>query len=242
MRFSGYYDLTEDQRTRVGLKLDEAKGKAVAWLLGLEGEKETERSDFGASYKAKEKFKQRVDQYRAKLKEVREFQEELLPRFGNDVLKQKLRTAKADATRMRTDLLSDLDGLLQDSLKSLLTPEQLKKEPLPSIPPPPSLVWTDRLVSYGLLAVGIGLLLGIFTRLSCVGGAVFLLMFYLAMPSLPGVPENLKAEGHYLFINKNIIEMLALLALATTASGCWLGLDGLLRFLNPFTYKRTNSN
>jgi hypothetical protein len=41
-------------------------------------------------------------------------------------------------------------------------------------------------------------------------------------------------EGHYYFVNKNLIEMLALLVLATTRSGCWLGLDGLLHRLNPW--------
>jgi hypothetical protein len=60
------------------------------------------------------------------------------------------------------------------------------------------------------------------------------LLFYLTMPPFPWVPENVRAEGHYLFVNKNLIEMLALLCLATTQSGCWVGLDGLLQFLNPW--------
>ena len=36
-----------------------------------------------------------------------------------------------------------------------------------------------------------------------------------------------------LFINKNLIEMIALLALATTRSGEWVGLDGLKRWFRP---------
>jgi len=95
------------------------------------------------------------------------------------------------------------------------------------------LEWIDWLTKYGLFAVGLGLLAGLFTRLWCVVGAGFLLMFYLAMPPWPGLPENPKAEGHYYFINKNIIEMFALMALATTHSGRWLGLDGLFQFLIP---------
>jgi uncharacterized membrane protein YphA (DoxX/SURF4 family) len=78
------------------------------------------------------------------------------------------------------------------------------------------------------------LLLGLLTRPACLAGAGLLLLFYLAMPPLPGVPDPPRAEGHYLFINKNVIEMLALLVLATTRSGTWFGLDGLLQFLNPF--------
>jgi uncharacterized membrane protein YphA (DoxX/SURF4 family) len=95
------------------------------------------------------------------------------------------------------------------------------------------LEWSDHIVKYGLVLVGSLLLLGFLTRSACVAGALFLLLFFLAMPPFPGWPENPRAEGHYLFINKNIIEMLALLALATTRSGRWAGLDGLVQFLSP---------
>jgi hypothetical protein len=54
------------------------------------------------------------------------------------------------------------------------------------------------------------------------------------MPAFPWLPENIKAEGHYIYVSKNLITALALLALATTSSGCWFGLDGLLQFLNPW--------
>jgi len=66
---------------------------------------------------------------------------------------------------------------------------------------------------------------------------MFLLSFYLAMPPLPGWPDPPRAEGHYLLINKNIIEMLALLALATLPTGRWAGLDGLLQFLRPARWR-----
>lgn len=102
------------------------------------------------------------------------------------------------------------------------------------------LEWSDHIVKYGLVTVGILLLIGLLTRTACVAGALFLLMFFLAMPPFPGWPENPRAEGHYLFINKNIIEMLALLALATTRSGRWAGLDGLVQFLNPRRYRKNS--
>jgi hypothetical protein len=57
------------------------------------------------------------------------------------------------------------------------------------------------------------------------------------MPPLPGLPENPRAEGHYLFINKNTIEMLALLVLATTRSGSWLGLDALISCILKYLFK-----
>lgn len=94
----------------------------------------------------------------------------------------------------------------------------------------------DRTVAWGLTICGLGLLLGCFTRFSAIGGACFLLLFYFALPPLPGLPDNPMAEGKYLFINKNLIEALALLTLATTASGRLLGLDGLLSLFPPFKY------
>jgi uncharacterized membrane protein YphA (DoxX/SURF4 family) len=94
----------------------------------------------------------------------------------------------------------------------------------------------DRIVAWGLTLCGAGLILGLFTRLSALGGACLLILFYLALPPLPGLPDNPMAEGKYLFVNKNLIEALALLTLATTASGRWLGLDGLLSLVPPFKW------
>lgn len=101
---------------------------------------------------------------------------------------------------------------------------------------------SDLVVKYGLLAVGMCLLVGLFTRCACVAGAAYLLMFYLAMPPMVGWPDPARAEGHYFLINKNIIEMLALLALATTSSGRWAGLDGLLQFLWPGRWRRAEDH
>jgi len=67
---------------------------------------------------------------------------------------------------------------------------------------------------------------------------MLLLSFYLAMPALPYLPESPKSEGHYLYVNKNIIEMIALLALASLQTGRWAGLDGILQFFNPFNWPR----
>src|SRR5262249_44340103 len=97
--------------------------------------------------------------------------------------------------------------------------------------------WTDALVVVGLLVSGGLLLVGLFSRFACVLGAVLLLMFYLPAIPLWGIPESLRNEG-YPFINKNIIEMLALLMLATTYSGRWLGLDGLIQFLSPGRWRQ----
>jgi uncharacterized membrane protein YphA (DoxX/SURF4 family) len=99
------------------------------------------------------------------------------------------------------------------------------------------LEWTDFLTRWGLVVMGACLLLGLLTRTACVSGAVFLCLLYLSMPPWPGAPEAVRMEGRFL-VNKNLIEMLALLTLATTASGKWLGLDGLLQFLNYRRWRR----
>lgn len=96
--------------------------------------------------------------------------------------------------------------------------------------------WADRSVAWGLTLAGLGLLLGCFTRLSSLVGAGLLLLFYISLPPLPDLPENPLAEGKYLFVNKNLIEALALLVLATTASGRWFGIDALLSCIWPFKY------
>jgi uncharacterized membrane protein YphA (DoxX/SURF4 family) len=89
----------------------------------------------------------------------------------------------------------------------------------------------DASVRYGLVVIGGLLILGLFSRLACVAGALFLLSFYLAMPAFPWLPEPAMSEGHYLFVNKNIIEMLALLAIASSKPGRRYGLDLWVRMI-----------
>ncbi len=48
------------------------------------------------------------------------------------------------------------------------------------------------------------------------------------MPPWPGLPPSPMAEGHYFIVNKNLIEMLACLALVFIPTGHWIGLDAML--------------
>jgi uncharacterized membrane protein YphA (DoxX/SURF4 family) len=227
-------------------KLNQAKDQAVRWLLGKSGSREVERV-YGPQlvFKVTQTPDLRLKEYRDKVEELRRLLKEKLPALGQDVEKKNINTLKAEVNQLRTELLADLERPMKETLEGVLTDQQKKKGP---IPPPPSprwseitqwsqMEWIDRTTRYGLTAVGICLLLGLFTRSACVGGAAFLLLFYLALPALPWVPENPRAEGHYLFINKNIIEMLALLTLATTRSGFWAGLDGLVYCLLPWHWR-----
>jgi uncharacterized membrane protein YphA (DoxX/SURF4 family) len=99
--------------------------------------------------------------------------------------------------------------------------------------------WSDAGVTWGMIVLGAALLLGIFSRLASAGLAVLILSFYLAMPPLPGWPDSPRLEGHYLIINKTLIEALALGALAFIPTGCWAGFDGLLQSCCPWCRSST---
>jgi len=88
--------------------------------------------------------------------------------------------------------------------------------------------WSTR---WFLLVVGALLMVGLFTRLSCFSAAGFLFLTILTQLSVPWLPAAPNNEGSYLFVNKNVIEMIALLALMTTRSGQWFGLDALVSWV-----------
>jgi uncharacterized membrane protein YphA (DoxX/SURF4 family) len=254
-RFVNHYGFDDEQRQKAQALVEQSLDSAGAWLLGLDKTRPLEVDRAGnfpgaPPYKKKGLPPEFIKEYRAKVAEYREVQDRLLPAFGKDVAHDKLRTLKAEAAVLRIELLNELQTPLEKGLQDLLTSEQKAMPPLEANPPATipepyqdhwkdvfgwnMRQWTDFIVRWGILIIGVALLLGVFTRLSCLGGAMFLIFLHLAMPAFPWLPENIKAEGHYIYVSKNLITALALLALATTSSGCWFGLDGLLQFLNPW--------
>jgi thiosulfate dehydrogenase (quinone) large subunit len=81
----------------------------------------------------------------------------------------------------------------------------------------------DIVVASALLAVGLSLILGLFTQAGCLGAIGLLGMFYLSAIPL-GLPEA-RAEGTYLLVNKNLIEAAAVLVLFSFRTGRIAGLD-----------------
>jgi uncharacterized membrane protein YphA (DoxX/SURF4 family) len=79
---------------------------------------------------------------------------------------------------------------------------------------PDLLKMVDFLNAWGLTAIGLALLLGCFIRGASISGIVLIALYYLAHPSLIAADFRLPVEGHYLFVNKNLIELLALLLMA----------------------------
>jgi len=89
----------------------------------------------------------------------------------------------------------------------------------------------DLLTMWGLTLVGALLILGLFTRLASLGAIGFLLMFYFATPPFVGYFYSLPSEGSYLLVNKNLVELGAVVVVLLTGSGRFAGLDRILHGL-----------
>ena len=118
-----------------------------------------------------------------------------------------------------------LESELMDKAEGLLTTDQLALGPVPQ--PWTALRISDTLTIIGLTVLGLMLIVGLFTRFAALSAAFMLFSFYLAMPPLPGVPEIAGPE-HSFIVNKNLIEVFALLAIAALPTGMWFGVDRLL--------------
>jgi uncharacterized membrane protein YphA (DoxX/SURF4 family) len=106
------------------------------------------------------------------------------------------------------------------------------------------LLIVDKINAYGLTLIGLALILGLFARLASWAGVTMLLAYYLAYPPFGGFSYGAVAEGNYLVVNKNLIELAALLVLGFTQSGKFFGLD-LLRsrkYSNPSTEELNSIN
>jgi len=82
----------------------------------------------------------------------------------------------------------------------------------------------DFLNEMGLTAVGLGLMVGLLTRPAAVAGMFMLLLYYLANPPWIGVLAA-PGEGNYLWVDKNLVEFLALAVIVSFDTGKMAGLD-----------------
>jgi uncharacterized membrane protein YphA (DoxX/SURF4 family) len=257
-RFCEHYGLNEMQRNRAEAILAQQKQKTLRWLQ----ENQKRLADFEAKRKEVLDLQQAqremgLDVARDKLVKAKGEYRQL----GRDLQADLDRQTQT----MRDTLTGDLEGKEAAAPEALLTREQHALGPVPpplrpregdwldwaiasrvglqdrTVAQPRALISVehiDGITKWGLTVIGLCLLLGLFSRTACVGGFCFLLLFYLAMPPFPWLPVPPNVEGHYLYVNKTLIEAIALLMLATTRSGKWFGLDGLLQFLNPWRRRR----
>ncbi len=96
---------------------------------------------------------------------------------------------------------------------------------------PDMLANADLVTMWGLTLVGVFLILGLFTRLGSLAGIGFLLLFYLCNPPFVGYFYSIPTEGSYLIVNKNLVELCALVVILVTGSGRFAGLDRILHGL-----------
>ena len=83
----------------------------------------------------------------------------------------------------------------------------------------------DFLNTWGLIAIGLGLIVGLLTRVATFSGVILLLMYYLNNPPLIGMEYSLPSEGNYLIVSKTLVEAVALLVLLFFPTGTIVGLD-----------------
>jgi uncharacterized membrane protein YphA (DoxX/SURF4 family) len=222
----------------------QGKSKALTWLIS-ETESVEKIAPYPPSLKVEMTMGDRLAEYERLQKKVADA-EQLLPTNDKD-LQKRYTDAKADANKWRAGLKKSYAAhfaTFKKSLQDVLTAAQ-KNDATP-IPEPIALPrsswgllqWSDQGVKWGLVVVGGGLVLGLFSRLASAAAALLLTSFFLAMPPLPGWPESPRLEGHYLFINKTLIEILALGALTFLPTGRWAGLDAVIYPLLPWHWRR----
>lgn len=85
---------------------------------------------------------------------------------------------------------------------------------------------TDYTVVAGLMIIGLLLMLGLFSRLAAVLGVFLLGLIYLAVPPLDYTGFVISTtQGSELYVDKNLIEILALVTVGSFPTGRIMGLD-----------------
>jgi thiosulfate dehydrogenase [quinone] large subunit len=99
------------------------------------------------------------------------------------------------------------------------------------------LMVVDFLNTWGLIAIGLGLIAGLFTKLASLAGAFLLFLYYSNNPPFIGLEYSVPTEGNYLVVSKTLIEAAALVVLALFPTGHIFGLD---MFVEKYRNKKNN--
>lgn len=91
---------------------------------------------------------------------------------------------------------------------------------------------------WALVLIGLGLIIGAFSRLSCIGGILLLIMYTLSHPALIGAKYAMPFEGSYFLIDKNLVELAALGVLFVFPTARVIGFDRLLVKVLPSGFKK----
>ena len=80
----------------------------------------------------------------------------------------------------------------------------------------------------GLTAIGLLLIIGLFERQALIGGVILLAFYFLSHPPLIGMQYAMPSEGNYLFVDKNLIELVMMMLLYTMPTSHVVGLQRLI--------------
>jgi uncharacterized membrane protein YphA (DoxX/SURF4 family) len=206
-RIEKHYKFTDEQKAKTKSLLEQGSAWADVWFNAYDNREAREK-------------------YLHDLTEV-----EKTERTSNSLSSQRNRawearqTLEGDRKKLTAPLVAKGQDLA-DAAIAQATPEQQASAGAYTAPRS-FLDVANWLTMYGLCAMGVCLILGFLTPFAALCAAAFLAMIYLSMPPWPGLPPNPKTEGHYWIVNKNLIELIACLLIAVTASGYWFGLDRL---------------
>jgi uncharacterized membrane protein YphA (DoxX/SURF4 family) len=95
--------------------------------------------------------------------------------------------------------------------------------------------FADFLNIWGLIFIGLGLILGIRVKIASIAGMILLSLYYLAHPPFIGTDFGVPVEGHYLIVNKTLLEIFALGVIAIFPSDAFFSFD---RYLKNLKSKR----
>jgi uncharacterized membrane protein YphA (DoxX/SURF4 family) len=99
----------------------------------------------------------------------------------------------------------------------------------------------DFLNIWGLILIGLALFFGVLSRVASAFGIILLSLYYVANPPFLGMDFGVPAEGQYLIVNKNLIEIMALCVFVIIPSRTLPGLDRLFGLLMD-QYKKSKAS
>ena len=216
----------EQAATKTSLERREAALRTYAlWVYGVEGR---DCKLKGITNDVPMSAPQRLAHIETLRKLVSDEEDRLKAGLGNGfgIDQKKASELRIDLINAQTDLSKDIDSFVAELKKDMLGSA---KVPEVAVAAEPSMGQRmDGFTMWFLVVVGGCIIGGLFTRVACLAGVGFLALTYLTHPPFPWYPLPPNTEGNPVFINKNAIEALALLVLATFPTGSWLGIDALI--------------
>lgn len=88
-----------------------------------------------------------------------------------------------------------------------------------------ALAIVDVLNVWGLILIGAGLIAGCLTRYASIAGIVLLVMFYISHIPFVGSSYMIPTEGNYLWFDRNVVEICALLVAIVFPTSHIIGVD-----------------